>query len=190
MTSVMKIFVGLLAVGIVAGCTTFTAAPPEKKQEIGGVLRVTPTVLWSATGSGDTQVWTINGMGLEAITFFTNIEDGQAIAPHLQGENAPKFSQDMTVTDVVDLYESVLAAREYAQIEVSNLKPLKISGQDAFRFEYSAFNSVGLSKKAIVVGLIDEAKGLNLVVYEAATEHYYEASRKSAEEILQSLEKI
>lgn len=42
-------------------------------------------------------------------------------------------------------------------------------GQDAFRFEYTAFNTNGLEKKGVVIGLIDDEKGLNLVVYEAGS---------------------
>lgn len=190
MTRTIKLFACLMTAALVASCTTFTAAPPAKKQEIGGVFQVTPTVLWSATKNGNNHIWTINGTGLEAITFITNIKDGQAISPRLQGEDAPKFSNDMTVTDVVDLFESVLVARDYAQIQVRGLQPLKISEEDAFRFEYDGFNSSGLAKKGVVVGLIDGEKGLNLVIYEAAAEHYYEASREAAEGILDSLEKI
>jgi hypothetical protein len=41
-----------------------------------------------------------------------------------------------------------------------------------------------------VIGLIDAEKGLNLVIYEGASEHYYDASLADAEKVLASLEKI
>ena len=42
----------------------------------------------------------------------------------------------------------------------------------------------------MAIGLIDAEKGLNLVIYEAAAEHYYGASRAAAEQVFDSLEKI
>ncbi|HIC80468.1 MAG TPA: hypothetical protein EYP07_05805 [Kiloniellaceae bacterium] len=186
----LRVFAVLIVAGLAAGCTTFSEVPSSEPQVIGGVFRVQPGVLWSAAKDGNNQTWTINGIGLESISFFTNVADGEAIAPRLQGEKAPTFRSDMTASDIVDLYEAVLTARDYAQIQILGLRPHKISGQDAFRFEYTAFSTNGLEKKGIVIGVIDEEKGLNLVVYEAAAEHYFSASLDAAEKVLNSLERI
>ncbi len=186
----LKLAAALAAFALLAGCTTFSAVPPAKKQEIGGIFRAEPSRLWSAMKSGDTQSWTINGFGLEAITFITKVEDGEAIAPKIQGEDAPTFQKGMNATDVVDLYEALLSARGYSQVAVRGLRPHEISGAEAFRFDYDGFNRNGLAKRGMVIGLIDEKKGLNLVVYEAAAEHYFDASRAAAEQVFDSLEKI
>ena len=179
---------GILA--LVAGCSAFSAVPPAKKQEIGGVFRAQPSILWSATKEDDARIWTINGVTLDSITFITKVEDGKAIAPKLQGEEAPTFRADMNATDVVDLFEALLTARGFSQVEVRNLRPHSISGADAFRFDYEGFNQSGLAKRGMAIGLIDAEKGLNLVIYEAAAEHYYGASRAAAEQVFDSLEKI
>lgn len=180
----------LLAVSLLAGCVAYTAVEPAKKREIGGVFRVEPATSWSALKSGNSEHWTINGLSLEAISFVTNVADGKPVSPDIQGEKAPTFRAGMNATEVVDLYEAYLAERGYSQVEVRGLRPYAISGAEAFRFEFSAFNTNGLAKRAIVIGLIDPDKGLNLVIYEAAAEHYYEASLAAAEKVLASLEKI
>jgi hypothetical protein len=185
-----NLIASLTAVAFLAGCTAFSAVPPAKKQEIGSVFRVEPSTLWSAAKDGNTQTWTINGFGLESISFITNVADGKAIAPKIQGKDAPTFRADMNATDVVDLYEAVLASRGFSQVEVRELRPHSISGLDAFRFDYSGFNGNGLAKRGMVIGLVDAKKGLNLVVYEAAAEHYYGASLAAAENVFNSLEKI
>ena len=186
----LKFLVCLLAVSLVAGCTAFREVPPAKKQEIGGVFRVEAASTWSAQKTGRGEIWTVNGFGLERIAFLTNIEDGKPIPQHNPNNSAPLFRADMTATDVVDLYEAMLSANGYSRVEVTNLRPHSISGHDAFRFDYTGFDSKGLGKSGMVVALIDEKKGLNLVLYEAATEHYYAASRANAEKVLDSLEKI
>lgn len=195
-----KLLAVVLAFGLLAACTTFSGAPASEQQQIGGVLRVQPTVLWSVAKKGNNQTWTLNGTALEAVAFFTNIKDGSPFRANLNDaltvastsadKSAPKFTKDMTAPDVVDLYESELVDQGYSQIEIRSLRPHKISGLDAFRFEYSAFNSSGLAKKGMAIGLIDAEKGLNLVVYEAAAEHYYDASLEAAEGILESIERI
>ena len=200
MTLTTKLASALLALALLAGCTTFSKAPATEKQQIGGVLAAQPTVLWSVAKKGKNQTWTINGPALDAVAFFTNITDGSPFRANLNDaaaattppadSSAPKFSKDMTATDVVDLYESELVDQGYSQIEIRGLRPHQISGRDAFRFEYAAFNGSGLAKKGMAIGLIDPEKGLNLVIYEAAAEHYYDASLAAAEGVLGSLERI
>jgi hypothetical protein len=180
----------LIAVSLLSGCATFTAVPPGKKHEIGGVFRAEPSKLWSASKGESGETWTINGFALETISFITKVGDGKAIAPRLQGEDAPTFRADMSATDVVDLYEALLASRNMSQVEVTGLRPHEISGHEAFRFEYSGFDGAGLAKQGMVIALIDKEKGLNLVTYEGAREHYYGASLAAAESVFNSLEKI
>jgi hypothetical protein len=180
----------LLAVFLLSGCAAYTAVEPAKHREIGGVFRVEPSTLWSASKEGNREVWTINGFGLDAISFVTNVADGEAVSPKIQDKDAPTFRAGMSATDVVDLYESVLAYRGFSQVEAQNLRPHAISGQNGFRFDYTAFDDKGLGKRGTVIGLIDPEKGLNLVIFEAAAEHYYDASLAAAEKVLGSLERI
>lgn len=185
-----KLFGCLLAVYLLAGCQTYSAVEPAKKQEVGGVFRVEAPVTWSALRDGNNQTWTINGFNLESIRFITNVKDGDPIAPKNQNEEAPVFKSGMNATEVVDLYEAVLASRGFSQVQVHDLRPHVISGQNAFRFDFTAFDRSGLGIQGTVIGLIDTEKGLNLVAYEGAKEHYYGASLGVAEQVLASLEKI
>ncbi len=185
-----KLCTGLLALAFLAGCAALTEVPPAKKHEIGGVFRVEPGTAWSAQKTGRGEIWTVNGFGLERLSFITKVADGKPLVTHGQDEDAPTFRADMNATDVVNLYEALLTSNGYSQIKVSDLRPHTISGQDAFRFDYTAFSRTGLAKQGMVVGLIDPEKGLNLAIYEAATEHYYQASLAEAENVLSSLEKI
>lgn len=180
----------LLAVSLLAGCTTYSAVDPAKKREIGGVFRVEPSTLWSAHRDGNVENWTVNGVELDGITFITKVADGKPVAPRVQGEDGPSFRAGMNASDVVDLYEAVLASRGFSQVEVRNLRPHAISGHDAFRFDYAAFDRNGLAKRGTVVGLMDADSGLSLAIYEGASEHYYDASLAAAEKVLESLEKI
>lgn len=186
----LKFAACVLALGLVAGCAAYREIPPAKQQEIGGVFRVEPASSWSSQKTGRGEIWTVDGFGLERMAFITNVADGSPILSQNQDKDAPAFHKDMTATDVVDLYEAMLTSNGYSQVEVTNLRPHSISSQDAFRFDYSAFDGRGLAKRGMVVALIDGEKGLNLVLYEAAAEHYYDAYLADAEGVLASLEKI
>lgn len=185
-----KILGCLLAVSLLAGCATYREIPPAKKHEIGGVFRVEPASAWSALKTDRGEIWTLNGFGLDRMAFITNVPDGDPILTTDRGKDAPAFRADMNATDVVDLFEAMLTSSGYSQVTVTNLRPHSISGRDAFRFEYAGYNQNGLAKRGMVIALIDGEKGLNLVLYEAAAEHYYDASRAAAESVLASLEKI
>lgn len=185
-----KLFICLLTLSLVAGCAAYQEIPPAKKHDIGGVFRVEPASAWNAQKTGRGETWTINGFGLERMAFITKVADGSPILQSSQDNEAPAFRRDMNATDVVDLYEALLTSSGYSQVAVTNLRPHRISGQDAFRFDYAGFDGSGLAKRGMVIGLIDAEKGLNLALYEAAAEHYYDASLAAAEKVLGSLEMI
>jgi len=181
----------LLAAALLAGCTTYASVPPAKKHEIGGVFRAEPAQQWSALKqNANLENWTVNGFGLEGITFITKVTDGKPLVQRKQGEDAPTFRTGMKASDVVDLYEGLLATRGMSQVAVSNLRPATVAGHDAFRFDYTGFERNGLAVRGTVIGLIDGEKGLNLVIYEGAAEHYYDASLAAAEQVFASLELI
>lgn len=180
----------LFSISLLSACASYTEIPPAKPHQIGGVFSVQPSSSWSAQKTGRGEIWTINGFGLERMAFITNVPDGEPVLTSDRDKDAPTFRADMNVTDVVDLYEAMLTASGYSQIEVTSLRPHSISGRDAFRFDYAAYDNKGLAKRGMVVGLIDAEKGLNFVLYEAAAEHYYDASLAAAETVLASLQRI
>ena len=180
----------LLAASLVSACATYTEVPPAKPHQIGGVFSVEPSSSWSSMKTKRGEIWTVNGFGLERMAFITNVPDGEPILTSDNDKDGPAFRADMNVTDVVNLYEAMLTTSGYSQIDVSDLRPHSISGRDGFRFDYTAYDNKGLAKRGMVVGLIDAEKGLNLVLYEAAAEHYYDAMLADAEKVLASLQRI
>ena len=180
----------LFAVSLLSACASYVEIPPAKPHQIGGVFSVEPSSSWSAQKTGRGEIWTINGFGLERMAFITNVPDGEPILTSDRDKDAPTFRADMNATDVVDLYEAMLTESGYSQVEVTDLRPHRISGRDGFRFDYAGYDSKGLAKRGMVVGLIDAEKGLNFVLYEAAAEHYYNASLTAAEDVFASLERI
>lgn len=193
MTRSILIVTAALILALMAGCARYTLVDPAKAREVGGVLRVDPQIAWSAYKEGKREVWTVNGTTLQAITFLTGIEDGDPlVAPRQGGKKGdlPTFRDGMRATDVVDLFEAQLISQQYSQIETRALAPQDLGGTRGFRFEYTAFNRNGLAKRGLVVGLIDEAQGLSLAIFEAAAEHYYDEYAGKAEAVLGSIEKI
>lgn len=180
------IFVALLLVG----CAQYTAVKPAESRVVGDALQVRPQMPWSAFQSGHMEVWTVNGIDLQSITYLTGIEDGKPLFDDLLGEDPPSYRAGMRASDIVDLFEASLRAASYSQIEVTNLRPARVGEQSGFRFDYSAFDRRGLAKRGMVVGFKDASKRLTVVLYEAADEHYFDAFRAEAETVLSSIEPI
>ena len=192
MMPLRKIATVAVMMGLLAGCMHYAAIDPGKPREVGGVFRVDPGVMWSGIKSGRVEVWTINGQDLESISFLTAIKDDEPLLPVAGGKkkDTPTYRSGMRAPDVVDLFEATLISFDYSQIEARNLRPAEIGGTRGFRFEYDAFDGNGLAKRGIVLGLIGEEDGLNLIIYEAAAEHYYEHYVDEVEGMLNSIETI
>jgi len=145
---------------------------------------------WSGFSKENSEIWTVDGVPLEFLTFVTNVEDGQTILAEGISNDPPTFRQGMQAGDVVDLFEASLRALQYSQVKASGLRPAKASTQPAFRFDYSAFDGHGLAKRGTVLGIVDNGGRLNLVIYEGAKQHYFDLYIKSVEAILASVELI
>ena len=88
MTRTIPAIAALGMLVLVAGCAGYVLVDGEKAREVGGVLRVDPQIDWSSLKNGNSETWTVNGAGLQAITFAYAIKDGGTLVPPRPGENA------------------------------------------------------------------------------------------------------
>jgi hypothetical protein len=94
---------------------------------------------WSARPSQKGELWTIDGLSLNELSFVAAVSSGEPIYRELNKKDQPlpKFKSDMLPTDLVELFEaSNRIILQTPLFTIDNVEPTKLSGNDAVRFSY------------------------------------------------------
>ncbi|MEP7349310.1 MAG: hypothetical protein ABI668_05065 [Sphingorhabdus sp.] len=132
---------------------------------------------WSARPSKKGEIWTLDGISLNELSFFAQIASGEPLYRERDKKNLPlpKFKSDMLPTDLVELFEaSNRIVLQTSLFEVSNVEPTKLGGNDAVRFSYRyVVQGDELNRKGEAVAANIGGK-LYLVNFVAPSIHYYD----------------
>lgn len=143
-------------------------------------MAVTPTQdwnRWSERPSKRGEIWTLDGISLNELTFMAQIADGEPLYREQDKKNnpLPKFKSDMLPTDLVELFEaSSRIVLQTSLFEITNVEPTKISGKDAVRFSYrfvTRGDELARQGEAVAANI---AGKFYLVNFVAPSIHYYE----------------
>lgn len=145
---------------------------------------------WSYRPIKKSEVWTLDGIGLNELYFVTGLIPGEPIYREANKKDnpLPKFRTGMQLTDIPELFESsnrvVLGVSSFT---ISGVEPFKFGGNDGikFSFEYTLSNSA-LTRKGVAVGTIVQNK-LHLISFTAPSLHYFDRDRAKAEAIMASV---
>ena len=96
MNRTLLIFVFSLAF-YAAGCVQITQIDPQNRL-IGDVYSIDPQITWSAMEDGKSEIWTVDGVSLQAVRFVKGLEDGDTLFEPEHGQELPKFHKDMRET--------------------------------------------------------------------------------------------
>lgn len=174
-----------------------TACAPVKLIEptratIGDAFSVEPQIRWaSVPARAGVDVWTVDGAGLEAVTFVKGVAPGQ---PLYRGgmpggpeeDKRPKFRTGMTPTEIAEFFADSIALFRVQKLETTGLRPAKFGTQDGFRFDMSWVNAAGLELQAIVAGAVVKDH-LYAIMYSGARAHYFPKYRDTVEKMLDSV---
>lgn len=161
-----------------AGWTEMPAGQPVAVAK--SMMTVTPGQdwnRWSARPSKKGEIWTLDGLSLNELSFFAQIADGEPVYRELNKKDQPlpKFKSDMLPTDLVELFEAsnriILQTPLFA---IDKVEPAKLSGHDAVRFSYHyAVEGDQLNRKGEGVAANIGGK-LYLVNFVAPEIHYFD----------------
>ncbi len=126
-------------------------AAPVSRVEVGEVaigkrMTVKVDAAWNQFGGGLTAgvpTWTMEGITIDALRFYTDIKDGQTFGP----SNPPKgrqpliFKASMQPADIVGMFQS-LQTQDGSSFALDKLEPTDFLGGTGFRFEYSTVRKV------------------------------------------------
>jgi len=176
-----------LAVGILlaAGCAPLGAyrLVESRPNVIGGVYTVRPRLAWATAARGrGPEAWTIDGVLLERLQFFTGIEDGQSLLK-TTGDTRPRFSLAMTRREVAEFVADSLVGSRFPPRHV---RPARFGDGPGFRFELSYATDDGVRRESLVIGAVIGGR-LEVVQYDGTALFHFERYRDEAEAIIASI---
>ncbi len=176
---------------VYAGWTLIAAGKPVAVAN--STMKVTPDAdwnRWSARPSSYGEIWTIDGISLNELTYFAKIPGGSPIYNETDSVNQPlpKFRKDMLPTDLVELFEASSRLTLQSSIfKIDAVEPAKLDGRDAVKFSYSyASEADGLNRKGEGVAANIDGK-LYLINFVAPQIHYFDRDVIKFRQIIASI---
>lgn len=191
-------FLAMVLVLWLSGCATYTLIKPGNVTVPDCCSMDTP-IEWSRSGSGNLEVWTVDGANLAAIYFFKGIRDGETLFKTYNKKiKLPKFRKNMVESEimefVVDSMEAASQNNLYITSLVGNdvqtidLRPFKINTDFGFRFELAYLSPHnGLEYDSLIVGIVEKEK-LFLVAYAGTRQHYFPKYKAQVEQLMGTLQ--
>ena len=189
----MKIFRSLVLGAVMAmlsGCATYSLIPANKPVDVGNGISVTSEISWAKQDSPSLSgtVWTADGVELDAVMFFTGIAEGKPlIKPDaVRTKELRLYKADMVPDDVMELLTSNFGHIGYEQIKTANLRPAAFGSAQGFRFDFDFLTKDGLQMKGEALAA-QRGKTLDLILYMAPTEYYYDHYSATVDKLLSSV---
>ena len=174
-----------------AGCSTISSVPAGP-MSMGEHVRVESPQAWSDVSSLVTQksakvrVLSIDGPLLNRLYLVQGLATGEGLLkPQGKDNRVPTFRPDMSPSEEVELISDSVAAFGYLRVETAKLRPARLGGADAVRFDISAETEDGLDiRGAAEVALVNGK--LFSIIYLAPSEHYFSETLPIVESIFHS----
>jgi hypothetical protein len=171
---------------LITGCTYYSLIP-RGKIEIGGVYTIRSEIPWSKASQGNTEIWTVDGPGLQELRFVNGLSDGDLLFKNATQGDLPEYKSDMSFLEIKEFIETSATAVGVVGITSRNFRPFKFGLLDGFRAEFSYTLKDGLFREGFAVGAKKENK-LYLIIYSGTRLHYYPKNLEDAEFILRSIQ--
>jgi hypothetical protein len=176
----------VLAGSLLSGCVAVSLAPAGP-YAIGSEANVQLDRAWNDASAIWTnrpkkvRMLTLDGPALNRLYLTEGLVEGDVMARSPRREShTPVYSASMTVSEQVEFVAQSLTALGYERVETAGLRPENVNGVRAARFDIKASTTEGLQISGVGQVLRHNDK-LYVAAYMAPTEHYFEASRASAE---------
>lgn len=176
---------------LLAACAAPVSRVEVGQTVVGKRLTVQVDAAWNQFGGGLTQgvpTWTMEGVTVDALRFYTDIKDGQTFGP----ANPPKgrqplvFKATMQAADIVAMFQS-MQTQDGSSFTLDKLEPADFLGGTGFRFEYSTVRKVDeVPLKGVAYGRVREGE-LFLVSYSAPRLVFFPRYQPRVEGLIKSI---
>lgn len=176
---------------LLAACATPVSRVEVGEVMIGKRLAVKVDAAWNQFGGGLTAgipTWTMEGITIDALRFYTDIKDGQTFGP----SNPPKgrqpliFKATMQPADIVAMFQS-LQTQDGSSFQLDKLEPAEFLGGQGFRFEYSSVRKIDeVPLRGVAYGRVRDGE-LFLVSYSAPRLVFFPRYQPRVESLIKSV---
>lgn len=154
-----------------------------------GRIAVDTPIAWTRVDGLHGEMWTVDGALLDRVEFYSGVRDGEHVFKTRRATPAkpdgPFFHPGMDGPALAQLVADALAGLGAVKPELSGLRPAKFGANEAIRFELSLSNDEGLFYRGSA--LLAEVDGkLDVILFLAPAEHYYDAFFPSVDAMLKS----
>lgn len=131
----------LIATPVVAGNKLIVQGQPVAVAK--SPLTVTPDREWNKLGARpgrDAETWTLDGDGLNDLTFYGAVENDKTLFREVGKKNKPlpRFKSTMLLTDIPTLFEnSYRIALDTPLMTIDSVEPATFAGSKGVRFRYT-----------------------------------------------------
>jgi hypothetical protein len=183
-------------VGLTSACTTVSYQLVVPGVNSLGDLQVTAGSGWNLASSRSTpgqrpgsQTWTKDGLLLDRLVIIPAVSDGESIFKSRDKSAAlPPFRAGMLPNELEELTESTIVkmfGEGAAAVSTENLRPWGFAHQPGVMFDIRAAVTESPDYRG-TVGAFVANKQLYMIMYIAATPHYYDKHKAEAEAVIQS----
>lgn len=181
----------------IAGCAPYALVEPVRTR-IGDTYSVEPQVRWTSLRQGGrTELWTIDGPGLESIRFIKNVGDGETLfgravvtagpgGGRTPEDKQPRFRATMTPSEIMELVADTWSVLGASKVQTTDLRPAKFGAADGFLFNFAFVWPDGAEARAMAAGAVVKQR-LQLVVYSGTQLHYFDKYRPTVDRLLESI---
>lgn len=175
---------------LVAGCATIPLVKAGQYRARGSDFAVTLTRPWSdLTGftpsPSGVRVLSIDGLMLNRLFIATIEPDAALIRVADRDTPRPTYRTDMGDTELVEFVIDSLASLDYNEPQSTGLRPQTLAGQPGVRFDISARTASGLNMSGTAL-VARAGENLQLLMFLAPSEHYYNAFAQEVDGIFAS----
>ena len=179
----------LLLLAALGGCVS-VAKVDTGTHPVGERMTVHLEGAWNhinAPGLGPAQTWTMEGLTVDRLMFYSGIRDGQIVNAELPGAAGQKlknftFKSSMQPDEIVAMFEGMLT-RDGSTFKLSRLEPATFGGLKGFRFEYAVTRkSDNVQLSGFGYGTVSKGE-LFSVMYMAPRLEFYPRHAPDAEKI-------
>ena len=207
----IRILLLIVFCGMLAGCQSIQGQGPNQTRSVGDGITVNPQMVWTvATGMGDREIpfglgnpdlllglvdrdyvsiWTIDGLGLDELLFFSGVGAGSPLLriPGVAPKDIVLYNTTMLPDDVMDMIAGTLGKAGDQQLRTSALRPVPFGAVTGFRFDLAFTTEDGLQMKGMAL-FAQRRKKLDVILFLAPSEYYYDQYAPTVEKIFSSVQ--
>ncbi len=178
-----------------AGCAQMVKVEPGKVT-VKEALSLNTAIAWNrfelgqqylSVAPGAAEVWTQDGVTLDALAFFVGVAQGETLGRAIAGKKLPQFRSAMTPGEIVELYEQMVT-QDDSTFALKRIAPGRFGDQPGFRFEHTITRkSDNVLLKGVGQGAVVKGK-LYLVAFTAPSIYYYDRYLPQVEPVIASVQ--